>query len=117
MKFSIIDGKLIYNHVQRSWDGPLGGAGNIGQHAAIGLAMAHVLDLEPLYYIHYIMDGQIYEDQMELVETELLKREPRAFPTLRIKEGAPKDLFALRAEHFELTDYNPHSPIRFPGTE
>ncbi|MDP2651280.1 MAG: thymidylate synthase [bacterium] len=129
VKYTIIDGFLTCNHVQRSVDLTVGGTGNIVQWAALELWMAHVLDLVPLDYIHYFMDAQIYEDQMEKVDNELLAKEyltetdwryvrgDRAFPTLRVKEDAPKDFFAFRAEHFELTDYNPHLGIKFPVTE
>jgi thymidylate synthase len=50
---------------------------------------------------------------MQHVET-MLEREPRALPTLQLNEAGRRvnDIHDFRAEHFELTDYDPHPPIR-----
>ncbi len=117
MKFTIIDGKLTYQHVQRSIDFPVGGVLNIIQHATLLLMVAQVLGIEPYEYIHYPIDSQIYENQIEMVDELLLKREPRPFPTLVINDPTIRDLFAFRPEHFTLTNYDPHPVINFPVTE
>lgn len=116
LKFTILNGKLTLRHVQRSADFPVGVPSNIIQYAAVTLMMAQVLNLEPDEYIHDFLDAQIYDNQVKQVE-ELLRREPRPFPTLRITDPTIKDILAFRPEHFELTDYHPHPGIRFPVTE
>jgi thymidylate synthase len=44
----------------------------------------------------------------------MLGREPRRLPTLRLTEAgrAITDIHDFRAEHFELTDYDPHPAIK-----
>jgi thymidylate synthase len=116
LKFTIINGKMTLQHVQRSADMPVGVVSNITQYAALLLMAAQVVGVEPYKYVHYFLDAQIYENQIEGVE-ELLKRVPRAFPTLRVVDPTIKDILAFRPEHFELSDYNPHPGIKFPVTE
>lgn len=113
----IINNKLTLQHVQRSADMPVGAVGNIIGYASVALALSRLLGVEPYRYVHFFMDAHIYEDQMPSVQ-ELLRRDPRPFPTLRIKDEAPMDFLALRAEDFELTDYNPHPAMNnIPWTE
>ena len=106
----INDGKLTLQHVQRSADMPVGAVGNIIGYASVALALGRLLEVEPYRYVHFFMDGHIYENQVPWVR-ELLKREPRPFPTLRINDAAPTNFLDLRAEHFELSDYDPHPPM------
>lgn len=113
----INEGCLTLQHVQRSADMPVGAVGNIIGYAAIALALARLLKVKPYRYVHFFMDPHIYETQLSSV-SEIVSREPRPFPTMRIKEDAPEDFFALRGEHFELTDYNPHPAMNdIPVTE
>ena len=113
----INNGKLTLQHVQRSADMPVGAVGNIIGYAAVALALARSLGVEPYRYVHFFMDSHIYEDQIPWVKL-LLERDPRPFPTLRIKDTAPTDFLAIRGEHFELTDYNPHPAMNdIPVTE
>ncbi len=111
------NGRLTLQHVQRSGDMPIGVPGNMIGYAAVALELARVLNVEPYRYVHSFMDAHTYEDQIPWVK-ELLAREPRPFPTMRIKDSAPRDLLAFRAEHFDLTDYNPHPAMNdIPVTE
>ena len=113
----IINDQLTLQHVQRSADMPVGVVGNILQYAALTLAIAQVLGLTPRRYIHYFLDAQIYEDQIDRVK-RLIERQPRPFPTLTIIDPAIKDIFAFRPEHFELMDYDPHPSMNdIPVTE
>ncbi|MHB1330907.1 MAG: thymidylate synthase [Minisyncoccota bacterium] len=113
----INDGKLTLQHVQRSADMPVGAIGNMIGYAAVAMQIARVLDVIPYRYVHVFMDPHTYENQVPWVE-KLIKREPRAFPTLRIIDSAPRELLDLRAEHFELTDYDPHPAMNdIPVTE
>ena len=45
----------------------------------------------------------------------MLAREPRPLPTLRLNDAGLRvtDIHDFRAEHFELSDYDPHPAI--PG--
>lgn len=95
---------------QRSCDVPIGLPANLIQYSALLLALAQVAGLKPGYYVHTIKNAHIYDDQIEGVR-EMLEREPRHLPLLKIVDPEIKDLFAFRAEHFEVVGYNPHPPI------
>jgi thymidylate synthase len=95
---------------QRSGDVPIGVPANMIQYAALTMAIAQVLEIEPYEYIHTISDSHIYVDQVPAVE-EMLRREPRAFPTMTLNT-AKKDLFDFRKDDFTLSDYNPHPGIK-----
>lgn len=104
------NGTFTLHHTQRSGDCPVGVPGNIAQYAAFGLKLERVLGYQYKFkrYIHYIIDAHIYEPQLEYVY-ELLKDEPRIFPTLDLIEHAPTErLQDFRREHFLLSEYNPH---------
>jgi len=116
LKFTIIDGKMTLQHMQRSADMPVGVAANIIQYAALLLAAAQVVGVEPYEYVHFFMDAQIYENQLEQVE-QLLTREPKPFPTLRINNPDMKNILDFRPEHFTIEDYHPHPGMKFPVTE
>jgi thymidylate synthase len=116
LKFTIVNGKLTLQHLQRSADMPVGVVSNIVQYAALALMVARVLGIEPYQYVHYFFDAQIYENQLEKVE-ELLTREPRPFPTVKIVDESVTDILAFRPEHFSIEDYNPNATLAFPVTE
>lgn len=118
VRIIINDGRLTLQHVQRSADMPVGAVGNIIGYAAITLAIARALGVIPYRYVHFFMDPHIYKNQLDPWVKILLNRDPRPFPTLHIKGDAPSDFFALRGEHFELTDYDPHPAMNdIPVTE
>lgn len=113
----INDGRLTLQHVQRSADMPVGAIGNMVGYAAVALQLARILDVEPYRYVHCFMDPHSYKVQLPWTK-RIIAIEPRPFPTLLIKDDAPKDLLAFRAEHFELKDYNPHPAMNdIPVTE
>jgi thymidylate synthase len=101
--------RLILHMFQRSADFPVGVPANMIQYAAFTIALAQVTGHIPYKFIHSFSDAHIYVDQIPYVE-ELLRREPRAFPTLT-SEVSINDIFAFRAEDFTLSDYNPHPSI------
>ena len=73
--------------------------------------MAHVTGLEPGEIIACLGDTHIYIDHIEALKTQVA-REPRVFPTLKIREG----IIRSRLEDFELEDfvlenYQPHGKI------
>jgi len=106
----VCDGRLDLCMDQRSCDVPIGLPANLIQYSALLLALAKVTGLRPGYYVHTIKNAQIYDDQREAVE-EILCRRPRRLPTLRIIDQTINNLFDFRAEHFEITDYDPHPAI------
>jgi len=104
-----INGGLHLHMFQRSGDTPVGVPSNMVQYAALMLMLGHLTGLEPATFYHTISDAHIYVDQIEYVE-ELLGREPRRLPTVQLNEVglAVTDIHDFRAEHFELSDYDPH---------
>lgn len=117
IRMIVIDNHLTLQHVQRSADILLGGVGNILQYAALTLAIAQVLGVTAYRYIHIFLDAQIYEDQVNHAR-ELIRREPRRLPTMKIIDPTIDDIFAFRASHFEVCDYEPHPAMNdIPYTE
>lgn len=111
----ILNGRLHLHMFQRSGDVPVGVPSNMVQYAALALMLEHLTGFEAATYYHTISDAHIYADQVEQVRV-MLEREPRRLPTLRLNdEGlAVKDIHDFRAEHFELSDYDPHPFLRIP---
>lgn len=94
---------------QRSCDVAIGLPANLAQYAALTLMIAQVTGYEVGEYVHSFSDAHIYADQVDKVE-ELLKRESRPFPQLKII-NKKDDLFAYRVEDFEVENYDPHPGI------
>lgn len=109
---------LVYNdrlhliHNQRSGDVPVGVPSNMAQYTALGLMLEHLTGYEFVEYVHWIQHGHIYVNQLEAVD-EMLMREPRPLPTLRLTEAGERvrDIHDFRPEHFQLSDYDPHPAI------
>lgn len=109
----VFDNKLTLHMFQRSGDVPVGVPSNMVQYSALLLMIAQVTGLEAYEYVHSFSDAHIFVDQVPAVE-EILKREPRPFPILKIKDSAKHitDLFEFRYDDFELVDYTPHPGIK-----
>jgi len=109
----ILNDRLHLHMYQRSGDVPVGVPSNMVQYAALMLMLAQLTGYQPATYYHTISDAHIYEDQIEVVRS-LVEREPRRLPTVVLTEAgrAVSDIHDFRAEHFELTDYDPHPPAR-----
>jgi thymidylate synthase len=105
--------KLHLVHNQRSGDTPVGVPSNMIQYTALGLMIEQLTPYELVEYVHWIQYAHIYEDQLPYVD-EMLSREPRRLPTLRLNEAGLRvtDVHDFRAEHFEVTDYDPHPAIK-----
>lgn len=113
MHFRVINNKLNLVMFQRSGDFPIGIPANMIQYSALLMAMCHITNYEPGLYIHMISDAHIYDNQREKVE-ELLKRLPRRFPTVTLKDP-PDSIFDFRRENFVLgNDYYPHPGMKIP---
>ncbi len=106
----VIDNKLTLHMFQRSADVPVGVPSNMVQYAALTMAIAQATGLEPYEYVHSFSDAHIYVDQVPAVET-MLSREPKKLATMTL-DPSVKDIFALRKEHFTLSDYEPHPGIK-----
>jgi thymidylate synthase len=108
----VFDGRLHLIHNQRSGDTPIGVPSNMVQYNALGLMLEHLTGYELVEYVHWIQYAHVYVNQVDPVR-EMLAREPRALPTLRLNEAgrAVADIHDFRGEHFEIDDYDPHPPI------
>lgn len=105
----ILGGKLNYETVWRSTDLIAGEAHDRIAHAALWLALCHILGYPPGIMSIVYLNAHYYENQREVIE-EIVTREPRPFPTVTLKDP-PSTIEAFRKEHFEVTDYNPHPAI------
>lgn len=106
----IIDNKLTLHMFQRSGDFPVGVPSNMIQYSALLMMLAHVTNTEPYEFVHSFSDAHIYVDQIDQVK-ELLAREPKAFPTVTMI-NKKDDIFAYRADDFDVTDYDPHPSMK-----
>lgn len=110
--------KKILNliHVQRAADVPVGVPYNMIHYPAIGMMLACVLGYEFRIYKHFMEDSHIYLDKQKKNVDILLKRKPKRLPTVTLKfkpTGNPvKDFFAIRIEHFHLSDYDAHPAMK-----
>lgn len=104
--------KLCGAVVQRSADSFLGLPWNVLNLALVTTMLAEQTDLEPGEIVWFGMDVHLYLNHVRQAE-EQLSREPRPFPTLRIKRR-PKSLFRYRIEDFALDNYDPHPAIAAP---
>lgn len=108
--------EFAVHHFQRSSDMPVGVPFNIIQYAAFGLMLQKLIGWKFVEYIHTFSDGHIYESQIKHVE-ELLRREPRKLPTVRLDEEATKNIIDIRdfrPEHFIVENYDPHPKMTIP---
>jgi len=104
--FQVVKGKLNMVMVQRSADMALGVPNNTVQYAALLLMLSQVCNLEPGTFIHDLVDAHIYADQISHME-EYVSRKPLPFPSMDV-DPSVTDLFAFRAEHFTLKEYEAH---------
>jgi thymidylate synthase len=97
---------------QRSGDVPVGVPANMIQYAALLLMLEQLTGIPAVAYYHTISDAHVYANQRDAVAV-MLAREPRPLPTVRLTEVGRKvtDIHEFRAEHFEVSDYQPHPPI------
>lgn len=107
---------LTLIQLQRSADVATGVPYNMIHYPVIGMMLSCVLGYEFDTYHHVMVDSHIYMDkQLENVKI-LLEREPRKLPTVTLNfepTGDPvKDFFAIRPEHFQLSDYDPHPAMK-----
>ncbi len=111
----VLNGRLHLHMFQRSGDVPVGVPANMIQYAALALMLEQLTDFEAASYYHTISDAHIYEDQVDQSRA-MAEREPRRLPTVHLNDVGRTidDIHQFRAEHFELTDYDPHSGLTIP---
>ena len=107
-QFYVARGKLSCQLYQRSADFFLGVPFNIASYALLTHMVAEQCDLEPGEFVWTGGDVHLYKNHIDQAR-EQLGREPRAFPTLKLKKA--KDIFSYEASHFEILDYDPHPAI------
>ena len=106
LHFRVMNGKLHMRMDQRSADMPIGVPSNMIQYATLLLMMCRVTGYQPGNYIHSFSDAHIYENQIEKVE-KLIERESRPLPSIAINPRVT-DLFAFRANDFDVLEHDPH---------
>lgn len=107
--FNVSNGRLNCHLTQRSGDIALGIPFNLACYAALTMAVAQEVGLEPGVFAHTIVDAHIYVNHVDGLR-EQLTREPKPLPTLEI---ANKPVDELSFEDFTLKGYDPHPLIRF----
>jgi len=115
--FSLLDGKLYLNSLQRSADLPLGINFNQCQVYTLLALMAQITGHKQAKAYHKIVNAHIYEDQLELMRDVQLKREPFASPQLSINPDIKslKDIETwVTTDDFEVTGYQCHDAIKYP---
>lgn len=115
--FSILGDKLFLTSYQRSCDVPLGLNFNQVQCFVLLALMAQVTGLKPGKAYHKIVNAHIYEDQLELMRDEQLKREPFPSPRFTINPDI-KSLEDLETwvtiDDFSVEGYEHHPAIAYP---
>lgn len=114
LHFRVMGEKLHMRMDQRSADFPVGVPSNMVQYAALLLMVSRKTGYSPGMFVHSFSDAHIYENQIDNMR-ELVEREPRRLPTLRLADNAP-DFFDIRPEHFTLEQYDPHPHMNIPYT-
>jgi thymidylate synthase len=111
----VLNGRLHLHMFQRSGDVPIGVPSNMVQYAALALMLEHLTSFDAATYYHTISDGHIYADQIEHAQT-MIGREPRVLPTVHLNDAGRQvtDIHDFRAEHFDLSDYDPHPSLGIP---
>ena len=107
---NIKKGKVCLQLYQRSADIFLGVPFNIASFALLTVIIAAILGREPGEFIHTFGDLHIYENHIEAA-AEQLKRNPRPFPTVRLKNPVDS-LKEFKPEMVELVGYDPYPAIK-----
>lgn len=115
--FSLLGDTLFLTSYQRSCDVPLGLNFNQIQVFTLLALMAQITGHKPGMAYHKIVNAHIYEDQLDLMTSVQLKREPFAPPQLNINPDIKslKDIESwVTLDDFEVIGYQHHDPIAYP---
>ncbi len=115
--FSLLGDTLYLNSTQRSCDVPLGLNFNMVQVYFLLAIVAQITGHKAGKAYHKIVNAHIYEDQLELMQTVQLKREPLQAPIFKINPEI-KSLEDLETwvtmDDFEVVGYESHEAIKYP---
>jgi len=111
-QFYVAEGRLSCQLYQRSADIFLGVPFNIASYALLTHMLAQQCDLGVGDFVWTGGDCHIYSNHAEQVALQL-SREPRPYPTLKIKRRPPS-IFDYEYEDFEFEGYDPHPGIKAP---
>jgi len=115
--FSLLENTLHLTSYQRSCDVPLGLNFNQIQVFTLLALMAQITGKTPGIAYHKIVNAHIYEDQLDLMRTVQLKREPFQPPQLHINFDikALEDIESwVTLDDFTVEGYRHHDPIVYP---
>ena len=115
--FSLLENTLHLTSYQRSCDVPLGLNFNQIQVFTLLALMAQITGKAPGIAYHKIVNAHIYEDQLDLMRTVQLKREPFQPPQLHINFDikALEDIESwVTLDDFIVEGYRHHDPIVYP---
>jgi thymidylate synthase len=115
--FSLLGDTLYLNSTQRSCDVPLGLNFNMVQVYFLLAIVAQITGHKAGKAYHKIVNGHIYEDQLELMKDVQLKREPLKAPVFKInpKITSLEDLETwVTMDDFEVIGYESHEAIKYP---
>ena len=115
--FSLMSETLYLTSYQRSCDVPLGLNFNQIQVFTLLALIAQITGKAAGQAYHKIVNAHIYEDQLDLMKSVQLKREPFEPPELKINPSI-KSLEDLETwvtlDDFEVVGYQYHDPIAYP---
>jgi thymidylate synthase len=111
-QFYVANGRLSCQLYQRSADIFLGVPFNIASYALLTHMLAQVCDLQAGEFVHTFGDLHLYSNHHEQAG-EQLSRQPFPLPRLEL-DPSVRDLFAFRAEHITIRDYQAHPAIKAP---
>jgi len=107
LTLNVIDGRLNAILNQRSQDFLTANNWNVGQYAILIHMFAQVSGLAVGELVHVIADAHIYDRHIPIVQ-DLLEREPRTAPILRINPDIC-NFYDFTVDDFTLENYKPHS--------
>ncbi|MBJ3775522.1 thymidylate synthase [Acuticoccus mangrovi] len=111
-QFHVAAGRLSCQVYQRSADAFLGVPFNIASYAILTHMVAHATDLAVGDLVHTLGDAHLYLNHLDQARLQLT-RAPRPLPRLDLS-AAPRDLFAITADHLRVEGYDPHPTIKAP---
>jgi thymidylate synthase len=116
-QFSLLDDTLHLTSYMRSCDVPLGLTFNMPQCFVLLALMAQITGFKAGRVFHKIVNAHIYQNQLDLMLNEQLKRKPYAMPSLAINPDIKslEDIETwVTTDDFSVEGYQYHPPIAYP---